>query len=195
MQFGRAFVSSILIGSLLSCQQAGGKKSNDNANNGNAGTAPVSQQPPVASQAPAVAAPAKLLLGRARTSVIGMPMSKPEFVELESGITITSGQQAAQLYATGRPVDITRAPQATTQLSNSDEGMMSLSGGYPPSYSSGYNIDWNWVLGGLIILGGAALIYYSPIGSYDYGGYQYSPYGQAPGYPQPQPYPGYPAQP
>ncbi len=193
MHFRNAFVSSVLIGSLLSCQgQSGQSGQSNNPAPGNS-SAPVSQAP--AAAAPVKVEPAKLLLGRVRTSVIGTPLGKPEFVELAAGNNVTSGLQAAQLYATGRPVDVTRNSQSTNLIDPSDAMALSYPGEpYPTGYSSGYSVDWNWVLGGLLILGGAALIYYSPIGSYAYEGYQYSPYTPTPGYPQTQPYP-YPVQP
>ncbi len=178
MQFFKTAVSSVLISSIIvSCgnSNAGGRSQ------GSQGSKPA---PTVANNTttPTTTETSKventqssgMLLARVPSSQV--KTAKPVFVEIPAGTKIVSGAQAAQLFATGKVVDVSAPKTQTNSMALNDYG-------YDNSY-------WNWIIGGALVLGGIAMMYYQPIGTYCYDNYNYYPYQPIPGQPVPaQPIP------
>lgn len=135
------FGSIIAIISLASCKQAGDMHD----------TAPASNDKPSEDQvATAQAKSPKMLLARVKVSELNQPKSQVEIVSLDQQTTITNGEQAAQAFAAGQPMQIVQtdrgphavnanykiALSATNVASSKQMSLGDVVIGYPTNYGA-----------------------------------------------------------
>lgn len=167
--------STVAMTILVSCKQAAGFR--DPAPTG-------AGKPSEAQVASAQAKSPKMLLARVKLSEINQPKSRVEWVSSDQQMKVTNGDQAAQAFAAGQPMQIVqsiRGPQAvnanyqialtaTNVVSPKQMGLDDVVLGYPTSYGpypGGYG-------------SGAGYNPYTPV-TYNNGGSTYptynTPYG------------------
>lgn len=133
--------SAIAISILASCKQGAGQY--EAAPSGNARP---SQEQVTTAQAKSP----KMLLARIKISDVNQAKSQVELVSLDQQATVTNGDQAAQAFAAGQPMQIvqtSRGPQAvnanyqialsaTNVVAAKQMGLGDVVVGYPPSYGT-----------------------------------------------------------